>query len=218
MFDQNDNEPERRPKRPASRNPLVWIVVITLIIIFITGAQSISTGKEMDLSELWKMAEEGRVKTITISNDSVTAEMRPGEQVDSKIVVANSDKGLMEKHIDRCAELMADKSIDSYTVASESKWLPILMQWLVPLIIFFLLIFCVFAILAYGLGLQNSWVPFAFITGGFFSGLAGFFGMKTATFASARVTQAASESLDRGLKVAFRAGSVMGMTVVGLAG
>jgi K(+)-stimulated pyrophosphate-energized sodium pump len=83
--------------------------------------------------------------------------------------------------------------------------------------IFFLIIFCVFAILAYGLDLQNSWVPFAFITGGFFSGLAGFFGMKTATFASARVAQAASESLDQGLKLAFRSGAVMGLVVVGLA-
>ena len=83
--------------------------------------------------------------------------------------------------------------------------------------IFFLVIFFIFAVLAYGLKLQNSWVPFAFITGGFFSGLAGFFGMKTATYASARVAQAASESLDRGLKLAFRSGAVMGLVVVGLA-
>ncbi|MGC9450232.1 MAG: sodium-translocating pyrophosphatase [Oceanipulchritudo sp.] len=83
--------------------------------------------------------------------------------------------------------------------------------------IFFVAIFLFFAYLAYGLHLQNDWVPFAFITGGFFSGLAGFFGMKTATFASARVAQAASESLDRGLKLAFRSGAVMGLVVVGLA-
>ncbi len=73
-----------------------------------------------------------------------------------------------------------------------------------------------FAFLAYGLGVQNPWVPFAFITGGFFSGLAGFFGMKTATYASARTANAASQSLDRGLKVAFRSGAVMGLVVVGL--
>lgn len=73
-----------------------------------------------------------------------------------------------------------------------------------------------FAYLAYGLGVQNEWVPFAFLTGGFFSGLAGFFGMKTATYASARTAQAASESLNRGLKVAFRSGAVMGLVVVGL--
>ena len=83
--------------------------------------------------------------------------------------------------------------------------------------IFFLIIFALFAVLAYGLHLQNSWVPFAFITGGFFSGLAGFFGMKTATYASARVANAASESLDKGLKLAFRSGAVMGLVVVGLA-
>ncbi|MBQ4278680.1 MAG: sodium-translocating pyrophosphatase [Rikenellaceae bacterium] len=73
-----------------------------------------------------------------------------------------------------------------------------------------------FAFLAYGLGVQNTWVPFAFLTGGFFSGLAGFFGMKTATYASARTAYAASKSLNKGLKVAFRSGAVMGLVVVGL--
>ena len=82
---------------------------------------------------------------------------------------------------------------------------------------FFVAIFLLFAVLAYGFNLQNPWVPFAFITGGFFSGLAGFFGMKTATQASSRVAQAASQSLDAGLKLAFRSGAVMGLVVVGLA-
>ncbi len=83
--------------------------------------------------------------------------------------------------------------------------------------LFFFGIFILFAVLAYGLDLQNHWVPFAFVTGGFFSGLAGFFGMKTATFAAARVTEAARESLNGGLKLAFRSGAVMGLVVVGLA-
>lgn len=65
--------------------------------------------------------------------------------------------------------------------------------------------------------LQNGWVWFAFLTGGFFSGLAGFFGMKTATYASARTANAARNSLNSGLKVAFRSGAVMGLVVVGLA-
>ncbi len=73
-----------------------------------------------------------------------------------------------------------------------------------------------FAILAYGFGVQNPWVPFAFLTGGFFSGLAGFVGMKTATYASARTANAAMRSLNSGLKLAFRSGAVMGLTVVGL--
>lgn len=73
-----------------------------------------------------------------------------------------------------------------------------------------------FAVLAYGFGVQNPWVPFAFLTGGFFSGLAGFVGMKTATYASARTANAASRSLNSGLKLAFRSGAVMGLTVVGL--
>ena len=78
-------------------------------------------------------------------------------------------------------------------------------------------VLCVlFAFMAYVLHVQNPWVPFAFLTGGLFSGLAGFFGMKTATYASARTANAARKSLDGGLKVAFRSGAVMGLTVVGL--
>lgn len=80
----------------------------------------------------------------------------------------------------------------------------------------FLVLVIFFAILAYGFGVQNPWVPGAFLTGGLFSGLAGFIGMKTATYASARTAHAASESLNRGLRVAFRSGAVMGLTVVGL--
>ncbi|MGX8695614.1 MAG: sodium/proton-translocating pyrophosphatase, partial [Prevotella sp.] len=82
--------------------------------------------------------------------------------------------------------------------------------------IVFAVLCVVFAFMAYGLGVQNPWVPFAFLTGGFFSGLAGFFGMKTATYASARTANAARQSLDAGLKIAFRSGAVMGLTVVGL--
>lgn len=81
----------------------------------------------------------------------------------------------------------------------------------------FAIITVFFAFLAYGLKVQNDWVPFAFITGGFFSGLAGFFGMKTATYASNRAAWAANHSLDKGLRVAFRSGAVMGLVVVGLA-
>lgn len=83
-------------------------------------------------------------------------------------------------------------------------------------IIVFLFLALFFAFLAYGLGVQNKWVPFAFLTGGLFSGLAGYIGMRTATVASARTAQAASESLDSGLRVAFRSGAVMGLVVVGL--
>ncbi len=83
-------------------------------------------------------------------------------------------------------------------------------------IIVFLIITVIFSILAYGLGIQNKWVPFAFLTGGFFSGLAGFFGMKAATYASGRVANACRKSLDGGLRLAFRSGAVMGLVVVGL--
>lgn len=79
----------------------------------------------------------------------------------------------------------------------------------------FIVMALLFGVMAY-FGLQNNWVPVAFLTGGFFSGLAGFLGMKTATYASARTAEAARNSLNKGLKVAFRSGAVMGLVVVGL--
>jgi K(+)-stimulated pyrophosphate-energized sodium pump len=82
--------------------------------------------------------------------------------------------------------------------------------------IVFLILVILFSIMAFGFDLQNHWVPFAFLTGGFFSGLAGFLGMKTATYASARTAHAAEQSLNKGLQVAFRSGAVMGLVVVGL--
>lgn len=83
--------------------------------------------------------------------------------------------------------------------------------------IVFLVLCVLFAWMAYGPKLQNPWVWFAFLTGGFFSGLAGYIGMKTATYASARTANAARRSMNDGLKVAFRSGAVMGLVVVGLA-
>lgn len=80
----------------------------------------------------------------------------------------------------------------------------------------FLGLVILFSIMAYGFNLQNPWVPIAFLTGGFFSGLSGFLGMKTATYASARTANAARSSLNKGLRVAFRSGAVMGLVVVGL--
>ena len=82
--------------------------------------------------------------------------------------------------------------------------------------IVFICLAAVFAVMAYVFEIQNEWVPFAFLTGGFFSGLSGFFGMKTATYASARTANAARNSMNSGLRMAFRSGAVMGLVVVGL--
>ncbi len=82
--------------------------------------------------------------------------------------------------------------------------------------LFFIVIAALLTWMAFGLEVQSRWVPFAFLTGGFFSGLAGWFGMKTATWASSRTAAGAQKSLNQGLQVAFRAGAVMGLTVVGL--
>ena len=79
----------------------------------------------------------------------------------------------------------------------------------------FLVLFVIFAVLAV-FGIQNPFVPVAFLTGGFFSGLCGYIGMRTATAASSRTAQASGEGLNRGLQVAFRSGAVMGLVVVGL--
>lgn len=80
----------------------------------------------------------------------------------------------------------------------------------------FIVLALLFAFMAYVLKVQNPWVPFAFLTGGLFSGLAGFFGMKTATYASGRTANAARTGLSPALNVAFRSGVVMGLVVVGL--
>lgn len=88
-------------------------------------------------------------------------------------------------------------------------------QYKVVLIVFIVLAL-LFSFMAYVLHVQNGWVPFAFLTGGFFSALAGYIGMRTATYASARTANAVSRSLNSGLKLAFRSGAVMGLTVVGL--
>lgn len=82
--------------------------------------------------------------------------------------------------------------------------------------VFFLIIAALLAVAAFGLEVQSRWVPFAFLTGGFFSGLSGWFGMKTATLASNRTAAGAQKSLNQGLQVAFRSGAVMGLVVVGL--
>ncbi len=82
-------------------------------------------------------------------------------------------------------------------------------------LIFFTIMFAVLSVMAY-LGLLTPYVPFAFITGGFFSALSGFVGMKIATLANSRTANACREGLNKGLRIAFSAGSVMGFTVVGL--
>ena len=83
-------------------------------------------------------------------------------------------------------------------------------------VLFFFLAALFLAFLSFVLKVQSPWTPFAFLTGGFFSGLSGFIGMTTATLASARTTNQARKSLDKALKVAFRSGAVMGLVVVGL--
>jgi len=81
--------------------------------------------------------------------------------------------------------------------------------------VFFVIVSALLAVMGFVFKVQHEIVFVAFLTGGFFSGLCGWFGMKTATLASNRTTQGAKEGLNRGLTVAFRAGAVMGLVVVG---
>ena len=105
------------------------------------------------------------------------------------------------------------KMIEIAGYVREGAFAYLFRQYTVVGIVFACLV-VLFAVLAY-LGVQNPFVPVAFLTGGFFSGLCGFLGMNTATQASNRTAQGASESLNRGLQVALRSGAVMGLVVVG---
>ncbi|MBN2132370.1 MAG: sodium-translocating pyrophosphatase [Sedimentisphaerales bacterium] len=106
-----------------------------------------------------------------------------------------------------------EKMIEIARHVREGAYAYLFRQYSVVTVVFVVLL-AIFAFLAYK-GVQNPFVPVAFLTGGFFSGLCGFLGMKTATNASARTAQGASKSLNSGLQVAFRSGAVMGLVVVG---
>ncbi len=106
-----------------------------------------------------------------------------------------------------------EKMIEIATHVREGAYAYLFRQYKVVAWVFLILLI-IFAVLAY-LKVQNPFVPFAFLSGGFFSGLCGFLGMKTATNASARTAQGSSVSLNKGLQVAFRSGAVMGLVVVG---
>jgi K(+)-stimulated pyrophosphate-energized sodium pump len=106
-----------------------------------------------------------------------------------------------------------EKMIEIAGHVREGSYAYLLSQYKVVAVVF-LILFIVFTILAY-IGVQNPFVPVAFLTAGFFSALCGFLGMKTATNAASRTAQGASKSLNSGLQVAFRSGAVMGLVVVG---
>ena len=105
------------------------------------------------------------------------------------------------------------KMIEIAQYVKEGAYAYLFRQYKVVAMVFVVLL-VIFAVLA-KMGIQNPFVPVAFLTGGLFSGICGFLGMKTATNASNRTAQGASESLNKGLQVAFRSGAVMGLVVVG---
>ena len=128
-------------------------------------------------------------------------------------VLAIAFAGIMAKRVmgfDQGTERM--KKISASIRAGANAYLK--RQYTIVLI-FFAVMFAVLGVMAI-FGLLTPYVPFAFVTGGFFSGLSGFVGMKIATAANARTANACRTGLNKGLRVAFSAGSVMGFTVVGL--
>ena len=108
-----------------------------------------------------------------------------------------------------------DKMQELSRAVQVGAWAYLKQQYKV-VVIFFGILFAILALISYGFELLSPFVPFAFITGGFFSALAGYIGMYVATRANARTAFGAKESLNAGLRVAFSSGTVMGMTVVGL--
>ena len=109
-----------------------------------------------------------------------------------------------------------DEKMQKIAKAVQAGAIAYLRQQYKVVIRFFIVAAIFFAFLAFVLKVQSPWVPFAFLTGGFFSGLCGYLGMKTATSASSRTAEAAKRSLNSALRVAFRSGAVMGLIVVGL--
>lgn len=111
------------------------------------------------------------------------------------------------------ADRGTDKMIEIAQAVREGAFAYLRQQYKVVALVFLVLVILL-SVLAY-FGIQNPFVPLAFLTGGLFSGLCGFIGMNTATHASSRTAQGAKESLNKGLQVAFRSGAVMGLVVVG---
>lgn len=183
--------PKEKQTQPGKSNVLMWsgISLVLLIIVVALAIPNAQSGREA-LPFLWWLAPIGSLIALGSALYFYQWVMKESEGTPRMAEIAQAVREGAMAYLGR-----------QYKVV----------------IIAFAVLFVIFAVLAYGFGVQNRIVPFAFITGGFFSGLCGYFGMKTATNASARTTNAARQSLNGGLQVAFRAGAVMGMVVVGFA-
>jgi K(+)-stimulated pyrophosphate-energized sodium pump len=176
------------------------IVAVVLVISFFTGGsaavaqagEGVDTGGGESIPGLWYLAPVGSVMALTFAFIFYRGMKRESEGTDEMKSIAQGVREGANAYLKRQFSIVA---------------------------IFLVVLAILLAVLAFVVKppLQNAWVPFAFLTGGFFSGLCGWLGMKTATYASARTTHAARTSLNKSLQVAFRSGAVMGLVVVGFA-
>ena len=176
------------------------IVAVVMVVSFFTGGspavaqagESVDTGGGQSIPGLWYLAPVGSVMALTFAFIFYRGMKRESEGTDEMKSIAQGVREGANAYLKR-----------QYSVVA----------------IFLFVLAVLLALLAFVVSppLQNGWVPFAFLTGGFFSGLCGWLGMKTATYASARTTHAARTSLNKSLQVAFRSGAVMGLVVVGFA-
>jgi len=176
------------------------IVAIVLVVSFFTGggaavAQNgggLHVGEDEGIPGLWWLAPVGSALALIFAFIFYRGMKRESEGTDEMKSIAQGVREGANAYLKRQFSVVA---------------------------IFLVVLAILLALLAFVIKppLQNGWVPFAFLTGGFFSGLCGWLGMKTATYASARTTHAARTSLNKSLQVAFRSGAVMGLVVVGFA-
>jgi len=143
MFDHNDMEPEKNEKRSPARNPLIWIVIFILVILFIRLAPASLTGgaKEVTLGEIDRNIEQGRVKGIELSDDTITVFLREGAPDGRTELTAKISQDTRKYYEERGRELMTEGKIDRYKYEPRLKWLDTLLYWSLPSIIFFVLIY-----------------------------------------------------------------------------
>jgi cell division protease FtsH len=144
MFDRNDMEPEKNERPSPARNPLVWIVVVVLVLLFIRLVPTSLTGstQEVDRNEIDRNIEKGKVKRIELSDETITAILREGAPDGHSQLVARINKDTDLKYYeDQARQLTQENKIESWTYKPQLKWLDSLLYWSLPSIFLFVLIY-----------------------------------------------------------------------------
>ena len=146
MFDRNDLEPERNERPSPARNPLIWIVVAILVVLFIRWASTdlTSSAKMVSLGEIDTSIGNGQVKKIVLGDDTITVTLREGAPEGHSELTAKMSQDSRKYYDDLGRRLKAEKKIDYYDYKPQVKWLDTLLVWSLPSIIFFVLIYFFF--------------------------------------------------------------------------